>query len=194
MGIKENSFWGRLKDPINLFTCILSISTIGLLIVSYLQWRTLDKTDKTLRTGERAFVYLDDVHVTAYKEKWDFEPAATNSGSTQTVDFVYILKCGPPVTELGLQSSIIGPKQSKILGECVIPIHNLDLIWINHGSVEISGSIFYKDTFSASHWTKFCRQIRMPIDPKTITGGQTIPRGMGPCPNAPDCADGECKP
>jgi len=190
----DNNFYDKLKDPLNIFTGVLAVGTLALVYVAALQQSTLEKTDKTLRIGERSFVYLEDVHVTAYKEKWDLEPIATNSGTTQTVDFMYTLRCGPPLTELGLQSSLIGPKQSKILGECSIPIHNLELLWINRGSVEISGSMFYRDTFYASHWAKFCRQIRMPVDPKTIAGSQTIPGGMSPCPDAPDCADGECKP
>jgi hypothetical protein len=55
----------KVREPLNIFTLLLAVATIGLAIVSFLQWRTLDKqahtmerTDETLRAGERAFVFL----------------------------------------------------------------------------------------------------------------------------------------
>jgi hypothetical protein len=55
----------RVREPLNVFTLVLAIATIGLAIVSFLQWRTLgqqarimERTDETFRAGERAFVFV----------------------------------------------------------------------------------------------------------------------------------------
>jgi hypothetical protein len=54
----------KLREPMTLFTAILAVATIVLVFVSFLQWHTLsqqavtmEKTDETMRAGERAFVF-----------------------------------------------------------------------------------------------------------------------------------------
>ena len=75
-------------------------TTIGIVLatgvscgVAYLQWHTLEKTDRTLRAGERAFVYLEAVPISQVGDSWYFMPVAANNGTTQTVEFTYIASC-----------------------------------------------------------------------------------------------------
>jgi hypothetical protein len=54
---REKHGWRiRLNDPMTLFTGILAVGTVGLAIVAFLQWETLDKTDRTLKLQERAWL------------------------------------------------------------------------------------------------------------------------------------------
>jgi hypothetical protein len=179
-------------------TGVLAFLTAVSVAVMIAQWRTFEKTDRTLRIGERAFLYLDYLRPTTGGEQWRFESFIMNNGSTQAVDLVYTLDCVSTDSQwqapsIGLQSSLIGPKQSKSIGTCIVQTPYLEQIWHTKQSFEISGNLFYRDVFSASHWTKFCRRIQITIDPKTITTDRDIPGGQSPCPNAPDCADSECK-
>lgn len=55
----------ELRSPVTIFTGMLALATLGLVYVSFLQQRTLDqqartmeRTDETIRTGERAFVFV----------------------------------------------------------------------------------------------------------------------------------------
>jgi cytochrome bd-type quinol oxidase subunit 2 len=90
----------KVREPLNAFTCLLAIATIGLVIVSFLQWRTLDKTDETFRAGERAFVF-----VTHNAAEWQpaqmingqivrFYPVVwENSGNSPTRDLTLEMHC-----------------------------------------------------------------------------------------------------
>jgi hypothetical protein len=54
----------KLRDPMTLFTAILAVATIVLAFVSVLQWRTLEKTDETMRAAERPFIGIDPSEIT----------------------------------------------------------------------------------------------------------------------------------
>ena len=54
---REKGSWrSKLKDPLALFTAMLVLATMALVWVAALQWETLDKTDRTLRLQERAWL------------------------------------------------------------------------------------------------------------------------------------------
>jgi hypothetical protein len=77
MGIKESYFrrkakdeakrkrpfaerwWARLKSPDYYFQGLLVIFTLGLVVVGVLQWRTLDKSDATLKAAQRPWIEFD---------------------------------------------------------------------------------------------------------------------------------------
>jgi hypothetical protein len=46
----------KAKEPLTLFTLLLVVSTIALVVVAVLQWRTLDKTDDTLKAQQRPWL------------------------------------------------------------------------------------------------------------------------------------------
>jgi hypothetical protein len=49
LGSNITAYLYKLAEPINFFT-------LALVIVGMLQWRTLDKTDQTLRLQQRAWI------------------------------------------------------------------------------------------------------------------------------------------
>ena len=114
---------------------ILAICAAG--IVAYLQWQTLEKTDNTLRAGERAFVFVKQHSDawTAAKKVGDevvrsFVLEVENNGNTQTKDLMISLYCPrpnifekiDPITS-GKKPDIVsprllGPKQTGWAGVC----------------------------------------------------------------------------
>ena len=56
-------FWKRWKDRFGnadrVTQIILAAFTLGLVIVGFLQWRTLDKTDATLKATQRPWIEFD---------------------------------------------------------------------------------------------------------------------------------------
>jgi hypothetical protein len=57
----KQSWRTTLKEPMVLFTGVLAVGTIALALVAILQWRTLDKTDETLRAAQRPWMKYADV-------------------------------------------------------------------------------------------------------------------------------------
>lgn len=50
------SWRGKIKDPLTLFTGVLAVCTLLLVVVGTLQKCTLDRTDETLRSEQRAWL------------------------------------------------------------------------------------------------------------------------------------------
>jgi hypothetical protein len=121
---KERKWW---RDPTIWTNICIASFTFCLVGVGVLQWKTLKKTDKTWRVVERAFVYIDSIAQGkvsgAYEgagDVWHFLPMAINNGTTQTVGLAYDLICeyGSDVTNYGIYTSVLGPKQEVGLGAC----------------------------------------------------------------------------
>jgi hypothetical protein len=164
----------KVREPLNIFTCVLAIATIGLTIVSFLQWRTLDKTDETFRAGERAFVF-----VTHNGAQW--QPAKTingeifrvfpvvweNSGNSPTSRLTFELHC-PEIQQSVAQNpmqlpsgpssvhKLLGPKQSIWAGVCGYSVQQLNLVRDNGYHLYIASTADYYDIFDAHHRGRNC--------------------------------------
>ena len=177
---------------LNLFLVVTSVFSVAAFI---LQWRTLEKTDKTLRVGERAFVYTDGMDVAKSNDgagdKWTFLLNAVNNGGTQTkyLYFYVICKYGGKIDIPPVSTSFLGPKQKTGMGACVWPEDDVERLWNNNWSVEITVGIFYIDAFNDSHFTRVCRQISVKSDPRNAT---TLQHEDSRCSESADCADKEC--
>ena len=79
---------------IGFLTFIVGLITSGVLVK---QWQTFEKTDKTLRAGERAFVYIDNIDTSKSNDgsgdRRAFLFNAINNGETQTKDLQFFLIC-----------------------------------------------------------------------------------------------------
>jgi hypothetical protein len=168
-----------------VFTSVLSA------IVLYKQWQTFEKTDRTLRIGERAFVYMQGVNFlkfpTGSLNSWYILPQAENNGTTQTVGMTYRLLCDKVSSQTAKVS--FGPKQISGIGGCLYDLTNL---WLTHNPARVSGLIFYEDVFMQSHVTRFCRNIFIQTDPTQARSVGDLSQTSELCPDAPDCADKEC--
>jgi hypothetical protein len=198
----------KVREPLNAFTCVLAVATLGLVIVSFLQWRTLDKTDETFRAGERAFVF-----VTHNGGQWQparmingevlrFLPVVwENSGNSPTRRLTFDLHC-PEAQESVVQNptqlpgrssgpvhKLLGPKQSIFAGVCGYSVAQLNLVRDNGYHLYIVSTADYFDIFEEHHRTEACFEVI------NLNGNfedlQTVPKndfiGCGR-----NCADEEC--
>jgi hypothetical protein len=62
---KEKFSWWN--NPIERYTLFLAIFTLGLIVVGVLQWCTLEKTDKTSRFRDRAFINFSQPTIDRYE-------------------------------------------------------------------------------------------------------------------------------
>src|ERR1700761_338680 len=109
----------------------MTLFTGALAVLGFLQWRTLEKTDHTARSGQRAFVFVkqsNDHWTTAWQEggtiQRSFYIEWENNGNTQTRDMKVMLFCprpsvfdtADPITSKSVvtvaASRLLGPKQS----------------------------------------------------------------------------------
>jgi hypothetical protein len=168
----------KVREPLNAFTCVLAIATIGLAIVSFLQWRTLDITDETWRAGERAFVFLK-------QNDAQWQPAQTadggivrffpvvweNSGNSPTSRLIFETHCpliqqsvaqNPtqlPGNSSGLVHKLLGPKQSIWSGECGYFAESLNFVRDKGYHLYITSTADYYDISDAHHRTEACFEI-----------------------------------
>jgi hypothetical protein len=169
----------KVREPLNIFTCVLAIATIGLTIISFLQWRTLEKTDETWRVGERAFVFLklpgdgwqkaqitiNGITMRTLPVTWE------NSGNSPTRDLVVKLYCVPPQLNavknpitVPVQPPLevrllLGPKQTTWGGACNYPAAALDLVKDKGYHLYIAAVADYFDIFDAPHKTEACFEV-----------------------------------
>jgi hypothetical protein len=185
----------KLRDPLNIFTGILAISTVALTMVAWMQFRSLDQTDKTLRTGDRAFIYIDGVDISKYNDgsgdKWIFTLNAINNGGTHTKSIYFYVTCtyGAENYTTPVITSFLGPKQKVGMGSCIWPQEKVERLWVNNWSVEMTSGIFYIDVFNGSHFTRQCRRIFVRSEPKNSL---VIQHEDDRCEETTDCVDNEC--
>ena len=168
----------KVREPLTIFNGVLAIATIGLAIVSFLQWRTLDRTDETFRAGERAFVFLKlpgDGWQPAQTINGEVDRALPvvweNSGNSPTRDLVIKLYCVPPqqnavenpISTLGkpplVGSRLLGPKQTTWAGSCSYPAAALDLVKDKRYHLYIASTADYFDIFDTPHRTEACFEV-----------------------------------
>jgi hypothetical protein len=168
-----------------------------LVVVGVLQWRILSQTDKTLRVGERAFVYIDSVDAAKNNDgsddKWTFLMNAINNGGTHTksISFFTICEYGVKSETSPLFTSFLGAKQKIGMGSCVWSEDEVERLWNNNWSFNMTAEIFYTDAFDDSHFTLMCRQILIRSDPKD---GASLRLAENRCSETADCTDKECFP
>jgi hypothetical protein len=181
---------------------------LALVYVSWLQQRTLEKTDETFRAGERAFVFV--THSIA-----GWQPAQTingeivryfpvvweNSGNSPASRLTFETHC-PLIQQSVVQNPIqlpsgpssvqklLGPKQSIWSGECGYSVENLNSVRGKGYHIYIASTADYYDIFDAHHRTEACFEI------VNLAGKfedlQTAPRSdFGSCGR--NCADKECE-
>jgi hypothetical protein len=184
------------RDPSTITNVLLVLFTACLVFVGVLQWRTLNQTDETLRLGERSFVYIDgDVDVAknndGSRDKWTILLNAVNNGGTHTKHLSFYVTCkyGDKIDTLPLSTSFLGPKQRTGMGARVWPEADIERLWSNNWSVEITVGIFYVDAFDDSHFTRVCWPIFITGDPRNAT---TLQHEDGRCSESADCVDREC--
>lgn len=105
---RDTEAWeGKIKEPLTVFTALLAVATVALAFVAGLQWDTLEKTDHTLRAGQRAFVFLNGITMTEHPVQptgyeWYFTASIENNGSTQTKGLFHRLSCvqRPSISEI----------------------------------------------------------------------------------------------
>jgi hypothetical protein len=187
---KTNRQIARATNYIAILNAGLVFTGILSAVVLYGQWRTFEKTDKTLRIGERAFVYSPSMiflkYIASSPNNWYIIPQAENNGSTQTVNMTYALICN----QISSKATIsLGPKQVSGIGGC---LYNLYDLWHTQKPARVSGIIFYKDVFMQSHVSKFCRNFFIQADPTQARISADLSHTYETCPDAPDCSDNEC--
>lgn len=182
----------RATKAVARWTFALAVVTALTVIVLFFSLRISQSTDKTLRAGQRAFVYISGLSdESTGNGNWIFVPKSINNGTTQTVDMEYNLAC-----EYGLSNSVsksvqdfLGPKQENGLGACIWSIDRLTEAWANGWFLKLKLYVFYKDVFKVSHLTRVCRNIKISNDPRNQRQLVYI---ASRCPELPDCADNEC--
>jgi hypothetical protein len=184
------------RDPSIITNILLAVFTACLVGVGILQWITLNKTDKNLRVGERAFVYIDGDMDTAKSndgagDKWTFLLHAVNNGGTHTKSLSFYVTCeyGVKSETTPLNTSFLGPKQRIGMGSCSWPEDDVERLWNNNWSAKMSVGIFYVDAFADSHFTRVCRNIFIKSGPRNAT---TVQHEDGRCSESPDCTDQDC--
>lgn len=181
----------------------MAVVGIATVIVLFLQYDTLDKTDHTLREGQRAFVFFRELARGQTVEKdqstiWTFIPNLENNGNTQTKKALIGISC----EKSGIQKfydgylkpdgpRVFGPKQIIGAGGCSWTSTFLDQQRLSRTPSYIGGVVEYEDIFGGRHVTKYCRQLYVLSDPNPK--GINLEHITGLCPDTPDCADEECK-
>jgi hypothetical protein len=211
---REKGTWRtKLKDPLSLFTALLVLATVALVWVAALQWETLEKTDKTVRSGQRGFAYVKSVWWRPYirndKLVWWGLLEWENSGNTPIQPVFIELNCpsvegggelvGDPYAILRLPSVAartshisvqIGPKQTKFGGQCEFSVEDFQRIQNKLKTQYVIGQARYVDIYGESHTTRFCERIYL------IKGNLSIAETSMEVASIPcvrhNCSDEEC--
>jgi hypothetical protein len=189
-------------------TIAIAVPTAALVVVAWFQWCTSEKTDQTLRAGERAFVFvrhqgsqwtaaktMSNQIVRSFIVEWE------NSGNSQTKNLTVDLYCIPPqafvtANPIGILDKptltadrLLGPKQTIWGGVCNYTVDQLNLAKDKGYHLYVGAKANYFDIFDARHVTEYCIEI-------TNISGQfedmsVIPQGdLNNCGR--NCADSEC--
>jgi hypothetical protein len=176
--------WERFREPLNMFTGVLALATLALVYVSVLQWRTLDKTDETMRAGERAFVFVKMFQLGVVNDVQKITPMLENSGSTPANPlhwWISYKKTGveglptnfkyPDFDTQGSEivgkgngiTTYLGPHQTIYAETISIPITAMKDVREGRARVFVWGWLEYVDTFQTTlvHRTEFCQEINV---------------------------------
>ena len=205
---KTSKTANRQNEKVALWT-IMALFAAG--IFAFFQWQTLDKTDHTLRAGERAFVFprLD-------QSGW--QPAVMlnnqivrglffgieNSGNSPTKNMILSLYCPrpnafdtiDPITAgekpTFVVTRLLGPKQTQWAGICNYTASELENVRSENISLFVAFHVAYDDIFDESHTTEFCTKITdfRAGDFKSLS--YRPDNDFTPCEKH-NCADEECK-
>jgi hypothetical protein len=193
----------RLITDVGFFTAILAV-------VAGLQWHTLDKTDATLRAGQRAFVFVKTPgNWTVAKMVGDEARRAYfvelgNNGNSQTKNLTFSLYCPrpnvferiDPITANKkpevVAPRMLGPKQTIGAGICSYGASELERVRSGSVPLFIALRVIYNDIFDNFHVTEYCAILGNFGDGDfkalaTIPTNDTIPCDVH------NCADDECK-
>jgi hypothetical protein len=199
----------KFRDPLTIFTGILALATFGLVYVSWLQSRTLDKTDETFRAGERAFVFPKQIGtiwtpaqvkngVTYRSVPLEWE----NNGNSQSKRLIIELNCPRPTWSIeenpmkisdgnfGKSPRMIGPKQTIIGGTCGYSDNELKTVQNSGKHLYIAAKATYDDIFGDPHVTEYCGEI-VNITGDVSAANVTPQNDTQICGR--NCADEECK-
>ena len=195
LGLEPVFYWLRTRtnrDNVNATaTTMLALATIALTVVAVLQWRTLEKTDLTLRSQQRAFVFLYGIQIVKNpSDVWYFGMSFRNNGLTQTRNLVIRFACGPNAAVVS-RHAVLGPRQASGEGACTWTSDALSIQWKSREPVTMQGDATYDDIFGDHHLTRYCRQITIDSDPHSPNGA--LAQVTADCPTSPDCADEECE-
>jgi hypothetical protein len=170
----SNGFWSKTKDPLNLFTAILAVSTILLTVIAGFQWRTLEKTDQTIKAQERAFLYVETFNTATNGNTLVAAPVWKNSGSTPATSvqiwtnkivfqddippgygYLNLGTGGLPNEKQGYYfgTDYIGPQSTMVGIASVFSVTERPIVrtkYIMYGWAK------YMDAFGGSHLTRFC--------------------------------------
>jgi hypothetical protein len=174
---RSEGWKSKLKDPIAIFTGILAFGTVALAVIAVFQWCTLEKTDKTLRAGQRAFVFvnqspgqwiepttIDNEIVQRWHIEWE------NSGNSQTKDLTLELYCArpsekpirDPISAYGkptvTSERLLGPKQIQWGGVCNYKASELKQVQGGR-HLYIGARATYWDIFDEPHLTEYCTEV-----------------------------------
>ena len=193
-----------------LFTGVLAIATVALVFVSWLQQRTLDKTDQTWRDGERAYVFpapnvavwqpatmANGIVTRAYPIVWE------NSGNSPTVNLIIKLYClkplplseANPIRLLDNPTAVqrlLGPKQTIWGGTCPYSAEQLDMVRDSGYHLYIASTADYFDIFDKHHYTETCFELVNFSKEDKFEDPKVTPRGdIYNCGR--NCSDKECQ-
>jgi hypothetical protein len=171
---KPNAF----RDPLVWATLAIAAATVTLTVVGLLQWRTLEKSDQTLRAGQRAFVFVRQIPTnwTAAQTRngtvvRDIPIEWENNGNSQTKDLIVEINCprpqwfvsADPMTisdgYYGKSARLLGPKQSVLGGTCSYTAEQLKSVQRDRMHLYVTARATYSDIFNEKHITEYCGEI-----------------------------------
>lgn len=180
-----------------------------LVVVGALQFCTLEKTDETYRSAQRAFALVKEmkaIPTTADGKTvtWHIGANWENTGSTPTRDLRLYFQCQlgsvsvePKFDFSAIQNSadfhrrLIGPHQSQLGGSCSQLWSGAQIAAIQKEGevIYVAGYASYKDIYDDAHRTEFCESVNFIGDP--MVGDPNIQFTASLCA-AHNCADSEC--
>jgi hypothetical protein len=188
---------------------VTAVVTVALAGVAWLQWGTLEKTDHTLRAGQRAFVFVKQGAWTTGKKVGDevnrsLAVVWENNGNSQTRDMRVSLWCPrpsafetvDPITsgrspEISNVNRLLGPKQSVWGGVCHYSTTELENIRSKRLPWFVAAKATYFDIFGEPHVTEYCSTIlNLEGD---FRDPNVVPTNDAVGCDAHNCADDECK-
>jgi hypothetical protein len=177
---KTNEHIANATKAVAIWTRWLVFVGILTAVVLGLQLRMLQQTDKTMRAGERAFVFVNqspviqweaaqlmDGNIVTRRASIEWE----NSGNSQTKNLIVYLNCprpqkvisSNPMTILdgnfGSNGRLLGPKQKVAGGVCTYNAEELGSVQRSGAHLYIVAKATYDDIFDEPHVTEYCGEV-----------------------------------
>lgn len=165
----DGYFSGMVKGANTYHGLIAAVATAVIAVVAGLQWCTLERTDETLRTGQRAYLIVDSVTV----EK--FSPGellvsfvAENSGPSPVynmrTEMAIDLREYPLASDIPMQA-LLAPDAAyfariaeprEIRSKAFTEDQIAEILKASERRLYVVAKITYRDIFQAVHHTNFC--------------------------------------